>query len=72
MRPSVADAAASDTASPPNVLEMKVVVAICSMTSARPTTAASGYPLAIALPKAARSGVTPKFPEPLRAPGGSR
>src|SRR2546425_3164187 len=54
----VARAAASESASPPNVTEKKIS-SKTSMISRRPTTAASGNPLAIALPKQARSGTTP-------------
>jgi hypothetical protein len=44
--------------SPASVLEIHVRPA-ASMTPRVPTTAASGNPLAIALPNAARSGFTP-------------
>jgi len=56
---STADAAASATLSPASVDEIQVRRA-ASITSRWPTTAASGNPFASALPKTARSGVTPE------------
>ena len=55
----VARQAASAPTSPPAVNEKKTSSSR-RMTSRRPTSAASGNPLLIPLPKHARSGVTPK------------
>ena len=56
---STASAAANAVDSLASVEEIQVRRA-ASMSGALPTTADSGYPLASAFPKAARSGVTPQ------------
>ena len=53
----VATAAAIDESSPPNVAE-KNMSSIFDIISRFPTRADNGYPFAMALPNAARSGVT--------------